>query len=80
MNWIPNPYSSTKQEEAKETPIKLGVSDYVIFIFFIFFATYGMASFLEDRKIIDRNWKHFWFEKDLKRWIHGESEVKRIKI
>jgi len=47
MNWI-NPYSSTKQEEAKETPIKLGVSDY------------------------NKNWKHFWFEEDLRRWIRGK--------
>lgn len=66
-----NPYSS-RQKETKETPIEMGVSDYMLLIIVIFLMTYGLTSLLEDYKFIDRKWEHFWFEEDLRRWIHGK--------
>lgn len=68
-----NPYEPTRDFDAFNCSAAWGVREWIIMAVLIGLASHGMVDILEDTGVIV--WydggQHFWFEEDLRRWIHG---------
>jgi hypothetical protein len=68
-----NPYEPTRDFDASHYSAAWGVREWIIMVVLVGLAVHGMVGILEDYGAIvwHGGEQHFWFEEDLKRWIHG---------
>lgn len=70
-----NPYKPNRDFDASHCSAAWCLRDWIIIAVLIGLATHGAVDILEDHGVI--MWyggvQHFWFEEDLRRWIHGNE-------
>lgn len=68
-----NPYEPTRDFDASHCSAAWGVREWMIMAVLVGLAVHGMVDILEDTGVIV--WcggeQHFWFEEEVRRWIHG---------
>ena len=70
-----NPCEPTRDFDASHCSAAWGVRELMIIAVLVGLAVHGMVDILEDSGVIV--WyggeQHFWFEEEVRRWIHGVS-------
>ncbi len=67
-----NPYETTHDFDAARFSAGFNLYDLFLYVLFVALASYGLCRLLEDYGVIawHDGGSHFWFEPELKKWIH----------